>query len=161
MNDVNRTAKCYALGMREAPADNVFCRILRGELPSHAVYNDEHTYAFLDIFPSAPGHTLVIPRSWSSGLADARPQDLAACMHTLQRLIPAVLKATGAEAANVVSNNGHAAGQTVDYLHFHIIPRFSGDRISLNVPGSAADADALADLAAAIHRALVEDHRES
>ncbi|MCC7479710.1 HIT domain-containing protein [bacterium] len=142
--------------MREAPADNVFGRILRGELPSFAVYNDEHTYAFLDIFPSAPGHTLVIPRSWASTVADARPQDLAACMHTLQRLIPAVMKATGAHGVNVVSNNGPAAGQTIDYLHFHIVPRFSDDRLALNVPGSAADADALAEMAAAIHRSLLE-----
>jgi histidine triad (HIT) family protein len=142
--------------MREAPADNVFGRILRGELPSHAVYNDEHVFAFLDIFPTAPGHTLVIPRCYCSGIADARPADLQACMHAIQRLVPALLSATSASGINVVSNNGQAAGQTVEYLHFHLIPRSDADGLRLNTPGVAASHDDLAAMAARIHQALLE-----
>lgn len=146
--------------MREAPADNIFGRILRGELPSHAVFNDEHVYAFLDIFPAARGHTLVLPRSYCHGIADARPDDLAACMRAIQRLAPALIAATGAEAINLVSNNGRAAGQTVDYLHFHLIPRFADDGLLLNQPGPQAGHDELADLAQAIHAALLKERAD-
>lgn len=121
--------------MKEAPADNIFGRILRGELPSWEIYSDELTYAFLDIFPQNPGHSLVIPRSYSENIMQAREQDVVACLATVRKLMPAVQDAVGAKGVTVLTNTGIEAGQSVPYLHFHIIPRSTSDKVSLYKPG--------------------------
>jgi len=130
-------------------SDNIFVKILRGELPSHAVYSDEDTYAFLDIFPHSPGHTLVVPRIYSGHILEATEQDIAACLRTVRRLIPAILAATGSAGATVLSNMGREAGQMVPYLHFHIIPRAAGSKLHGEQVG-AADTKDLAAMAAKI-----------
>ena len=121
--------------MRQPPADNIFGKILKAEIPSWEVYADELTYAFLDIFPQAPGHTLVIPRSYSEHILECSEEDLVACLRTVRRLMPVVRDAVGAGGVTVLTNTGRDAGQSVPYLHFHIIPRSGSDRVSLYKPG--------------------------
>lgn len=140
--------------MKEVPADNIFGKILRGEIPSWEIHSDEHTYAFLDIFPQAEGHTLVIPRNYSENLLDAADQDVNACLATVRRLLPAVLSATGAGSANIFTNLGAEAGQSVPYLHFHIVPRLPGTRISMSDQGEMLPEEDARRIQAAIREAL-------
>lgn len=108
-------------------AETIFTRIVRGEIPSHKIYEDEHTYAFLDINPLAPGHTLVIPKKAYVMLDDCPEEVAAALGRTVRRVGAAVAKATGCSGWNVLQNNGQVAGQVVMHVHFHIIPREEGD----------------------------------
>jgi histidine triad (HIT) family protein len=139
--------------MDSAHSENIFVRILRGELPSHEVYSDEDTYAFLDIFPHAPGHTLVVPRIFSEHILEASEQELAACLRTVRQLIPAIAAATGAAGATVLTNIGREAGQMVPYLHFHIIPRSAGSKLHSEQGGQGDDKE-LAAMAAKIREEL-------
>ncbi len=107
--------------------DTVFTKIIRREIPAHIVYEDTDTLAFLDINPNNPGHTLVIPKKPVRNIFDADDATLAALMHTIRKITPAIQDAVGADGVNINSNHGAAAGQEVFYLHFHIIPRFSTD----------------------------------
>ena len=104
----------------------VFCKIIRGEIPSHSVYEDERVKVFLDIGPVSRGHTLVIPKAHVERLEDLDAEDGAAIGRILPRVGAAVLHASGAEDYNVLQNNGEAAGQAVFHVHFHVIPRHSG-----------------------------------
>lgn len=140
--------------MRKAPEDNLFGKILAGEIPSHEVFQDEHTYCFLDIYPQAPGHTLVIPKKFSANIEDAEPEELAHCLATVRRLIPAIKQATGALGATVLTNSGRDAGQMIDYLHFHILPRSPGVSVDIGKLGGQADNVALAAMAAKIRESL-------
>jgi histidine triad (HIT) family protein len=106
--------------------DNVFAKILRNEIPSHRVYEDEHTLAFMDVMPQTDGHTLVIPKAPSQGLLDAQPEVLGPTLVTVQRVAAAVQAAFDAPGIMIAQLNGPAAGQTVLHLHFHILPRFDG-----------------------------------
>lgn len=107
-------------------SNNIFARILRGEIPSHKLYEDERTYALMDVMPQANGHCLVLTKSPSRNLLDADTGDLAAAIATTQKLARAVVKAFDAEGVTVAQFNEAPAGQTVFHLHFHIIPRFEG-----------------------------------
>lgn len=107
-------------------ADNIFRKILDGEIPSHDVYEDEKTYAFLDVNPLARGHTLVIPKQDAETL-EALEDGGEALFDTVRRLAPRVADAVGAPAYNVGLNNGEASGQEVPHVHVHIVPRFEGD----------------------------------
>jgi histidine triad (HIT) family protein len=106
--------------------DNVFARILRGELPAHKVWEDEHTFAFMDIMPQADGHTLVIPKYPAQDLFDLPAEYLGRTLETTQRVARAVKQAFAAEGIMIAQLSGAAAGQTVFHVHFHILPRFSG-----------------------------------
>lgn len=105
---------------------NIFAKILRGEIPSVRVYEDEHSIAFMDVMPQAPGHVLVIPRSGSRNLLDADPAVLARTIPVLQKVAKAVKEAFEADGIFIAQFNEAAAGQTVFHLHFHIIPRHEG-----------------------------------
>jgi len=105
---------------------NVFAKILRGELPSHKIYEDAETFALMDIMPRGDGHCLVIPKKASRNIFDADPDSLAAMMRTTQKLARAVMKAFSADGVTVQQFNEPAGGQVVFHLHFHIIPRFEG-----------------------------------
>ena len=107
-------------------ADNIFRKILDGEIPSHDVYEDEKTYAFLDVNPLARGHTLVIPKQDAKTLEDLDDGG-EALFDTVRRLAPRVADAVDAPAYNVGLNNGEASGQEVPHVHMHIVPRFEGD----------------------------------
>jgi histidine triad (HIT) family protein len=106
--------------------NNVFARILRGEIPAHKVYEDEHTLAFMDVMPQADGHTLVIPKHPAENLFDLPPEALAATILTTQRVARAVKKAFDAPGIMIAQLNGPAAGQSVFHIHFHIVPRHAG-----------------------------------
>jgi histidine triad (HIT) family protein len=106
--------------------NNIFAKILRGEIPSHKVYEDEHTLAFMDVMPQAPGHVLVVPKTASRNLLDADPAALMQAIPVVQKIANAVKDAFDADGVFVCQFNEPAAGQTVFHLHFHIIPRHDG-----------------------------------
>ena len=134
----------------------IFDRILRGEIPSHKVYEDEHVFAFLDISPLSKGHTLVVPKESKACLHELSDDAAAAIGRVLPRLCRAILKATGATAYNVLQNNGSAAHQAVFHVHFHIIPKFSREGLGIGWYPSSLDAEAGKELAGAIRDALDE-----
>ncbi len=108
-------------------ADCIFCRIIRGEIPSSKVYEDANVFAFLDIGPLAWGHTLVVPKKHVEAVTEMSPAESSALYAAVPRLAAAVMKATSAEGLNVLQNTGAAAGQAVAHLHIHLIPRRAGD----------------------------------
>ena len=112
-----------------APYDqsNIFAKILRGELPCHKVYEDEHALAFLDIMPRAAGHTLVLPKAPARNLLDVAPADLAHVMQVAQKVARASLKVFGADGITIQQFNESAGGQVVFHLHVHVIPRKAGE----------------------------------
>ncbi len=132
---------------------NIFARILRGEIPCHKVYEDEHTLAFMDVMPQANGHTLVIPKSASRNLLDADPEALGALMAAVQKVANAVRMAFGAEGILIQQFNEPAAGQTVFHLHFHVLPRSTGVPLHAH-SGRMADHALLAEHAEKIRAAL-------
>ena len=114
--------------MTSEPYDdqNIFARILRDELPSETVYEDEHTIAVMDVMPQSPGHVLVIPKSPSRNLLDADPSILGPLLTTTQTLGRAVQAAFDADGVTIMQFNEAAAGQSVFHLHMHVIPRHEG-----------------------------------
>jgi len=108
-------------------ADCVFCKIVKGEIPSSKIYENERVLAFMDINPVTVGHTLVIPKAHASDLAGMSEVDVAAVAEVLRLLAPAVMRAVGARGYNILNNFGAVAGQAVEHVHFHLIPRTSGD----------------------------------
>lgn len=111
--------------------DCLFCKIIAGEVPSTKVYEDEHSYAFLDITPVAPGHVLLVPKEHARNLFDVSEDTLKNTMPALKKLTRAVKEATNADGINIHVNNEPAAGQAVFHLHFHIIPRFADDELKM------------------------------
>ena len=105
--------------------NNIFAKILRGEIPCHKVYADESTLAFLDIMPRSRGHTLVIPKVKATGLADIARDDLADLMGVVQKIGPKIVQALGADGFMIQQFNGAGAGQTVFHIHIHVIPRWA------------------------------------
>lgn len=106
--------------------NNIFAKILRGEIPSTRVYEDDDVVAFMDVMPQADGHTLVMPKAPSRNLLDADPATLALLMTTVQKVARAVKAAFKADGVTIIQFNEPAAGQTVFHLHVHVIPRFDG-----------------------------------
>jgi histidine triad (HIT) family protein len=106
--------------------NNIFAKILRGELPKIAVYEDEHTLALMDIMPAVEGHTLVIPKEPGETLFDISPEAAAATIRTTQKVAAAVKKALGVPGIMLAQLNGPASGQTIPHVHFHILPRKAG-----------------------------------
>jgi len=102
--------------------NNIFARILRGELPCFKVYEDDYTLAFMDIMPQADGHTLVIPKFAAETLLDIPADALSHTMATVQKVMSALKSTLGVEGVVLMQLNGAAAGQTVPHLHFHLIP---------------------------------------
>jgi histidine triad (HIT) family protein len=133
--------------------NNIFARILRGELPKVVVYEDATTLAFMDIMPSVEGHTLVIPKEPAESILDLSPEGAAAVMATTQKIARAVKKALGVPGVMLVQLNGTAAGQSVPHIHFHVLPREDG--LDLKLHGRAmVDAKTLEPIAAKIRAAL-------
>lgn len=135
----------------------VFTRIIKGEIPSHKVYEDSHVFAFLDINPLSRGHTLVIPKEEKVTLDQLSDDAAAALGRALPRLCRAVMKATGASAYNILQNNGPLAHQAVPHVHFHIIPRYDqpmDSGLSIEWEPSKLDGSAGAAMAQSIAAAL-------
>ena len=108
-------------------SDDIFLKIIAGELPAHKVYEDEYTYAFLDTTPNNPGHTLVVPKERYKDIYEIPEEALSHVMNTVKKVAIAVKKATNADGINIAMNNEPAAGQLVFHAHIHVIPRFKDD----------------------------------
>ncbi len=132
--------------------DNIFAKILRAEIPSIRVYEDDATLVFMDIMPRADGHCLVIPKTPCRNILDASPAQLAAVMQTVQKISQAVMRAFGATGVTIQQFNEADGGQEVFHLHFHILPRHAGDR--LRPPGTMGDMDQISEQAAKIRAEL-------
>jgi histidine triad (HIT) family protein len=132
---------------------NVFAKILRGELPSQTVYEDDKTLAIMDIMPRGDGHVLVIPKAPSRNILDIAEEDLNAVMATVQRLARAVMKAFDADGTTIQQFSESAGGQVVFHTHVHVIPRFEGVKLRPHT-GDMADGEVLAAHAEKIRDAL-------
>ena len=133
--------------------NNIFAKILRGEIPCHKLYEDEHTLAFMDVMPQAPGHLLVVPKTGSRNLLDADPEVLARTIPVVQKLAVAAKEAFDADGVFIAQFNEPAAGQTAFHLHFHVIPRKEGEPLKPH-SGVMADGDILKAHAEKIKAAL-------
>jgi len=139
--------------MESYDQNNIFAKILRGELPANKVYEDAKAFAFLDIMPRAPGHTLVIPKAPARNILDIEPEDLAHLIRTTQVIARAALTAFSADGITIQQFNEPAGGQVVFHLHVHVIPRKIG--IALKPPASfKEDATVLAGHAQKLAAAL-------
>jgi histidine triad (HIT) family protein len=128
--------------------NNIFAKILKGEMPSARVFEDDHVFAFMDVFPQSKGHTLVIPKQSSArNLLEEEPQVLEKLILGVQRVARAVRAALKPDAITVMQFNGAVSGQTVYHLHFHIIPRWEGQPVGRHASGEMADAGELEALA--------------
>ena len=135
---------------------NIFAKILRGEAPAARVFEDDHVLAFMDVFPQARGHTLVIPKhSAARNLLDEDPAVLGVVILGVQRVARAVRAAINPDGIVVTQFNGAPAGQTVFHLHFHIIPRWDGVELGRHGVGGMADPGELKVLAAEIAAKIV------
>lgn len=132
---------------------NIFAKLLRGEIPSHRVYEDDAVIAFMDVMPQGKGHTLVVPRAPSRNLLDADAATLAPLFSVVQKVAQAVKKAFSADGVTVMQFNEPASGQTVYHLHVHVIPRFDGIPLKPH-SGEMEKPDALAENAEKIRTAL-------
>ena len=127
---------------------NIFAKILRGEAPAARVFEDDHVLAFMDVFPQAKGHTLVIPKhSTARNLMDEEPAVLSHVILGVQRVTRAVRAALNPDGIVVTQFNGAPAGQTIFHLHFHIIPRWEGVALGRHAGGGMADPEELKALA--------------
>jgi len=106
--------------------DNIFAKILRGDIPSHKVHEDDDCIVIMDVMPQADGHSLIIPKAPSRNLLDADPAVLAKSIAVIQRVAQASMKAFNADGVLVRQFNEEASGQTVFHLHFHVIPVVDG-----------------------------------
>lgn len=135
-------------------SETVFSKILSGDIPSYKVYEDEHTYAFLDISQVSKGHTLVIPKNPAEDILSVNPDDLAKVIQSVQRVAKAIDKAFQPAGINVVQNNRAFADQSVFHIHFHVIPRYENDidgfGYKWETHADSFDSDAMNQLKAAI-----------
>jgi len=121
-------------------ANNVFAKILRGELPCVQLFEDEHTLSFMDLMPQTPGHALIIPKEAAATLLDASEDAALACVRTTQRIARAVKAALNPPGIMIAQFNGATAGQTVPHLHFHVVPRYDGPAMMMHGTARADDA---------------------
>ena len=135
----------------------IFDRILSGEIPCYEIYQDESVLAFLDVGPLSRGHCLVIPRERAAHLHELSDESAAAIGRILPRLCRAVLEATGADAYNILQNNGAAAHQAVFHVHFHIIPKIGEQGLGIGWAAGGIEPDEATVLQSSIRAALAEN----
>ena len=133
--------------------DNIFAKILRGEMPCVKVYEDDNILSFMDVFPQSEGHTLVIPKAPSRNLLETNAKDIGRLFGAVQRITKAVETALKPDGITITQFNGAPAGQTVFHTHVHIIPRYEGIALGTH-GGGMADMDELKALAEKISAAL-------
>jgi histidine triad (HIT) family protein len=129
--------------------DNIFAKVLRGEVPCVKVYEDDAVISFMDLFPQAPGHTLVVPKEAAVNIFDLSSDALKATIERVQTIAAAVRKALQPDGITIMQFNGSAAGQSVFHIHFHIVPRTEGASLrghgQQGGPADQAELEALAD----------------
>ena len=133
--------------------NNIFAKILRGEIPSHRVYEDDATIAFMDVMPQAEGHMLVVPKAPSRNLLDADAASLPALIAAVQKIAVAAKEAFDADGVTIMQFNEAPAGQSVFHLHFHVIPRRDGVPLKPH-SGTMEDGAVLAANAEKVRQAL-------
>jgi histidine triad (HIT) family protein len=134
-------------------SSNIFAKIVRGEIPSHKIYEDEDVLAFMDVMPQVEGHCLVIPKQGSRNLLDADPAILAKTISAAQNVARAAMKAFNADGVQLRQYNEPAAGQTVFHLHFHVLPIREGESVKPHT-GKMADHSLLKQHAEMIRNAM-------
>jgi histidine triad (HIT) family protein len=132
--------------------DNIFAKILRDEMPAERIYEDDDTLVFMDIMPRTDGHALVIPKTPARNMLDASPEQLAACLRTVQKVGQAMMTALDADGISVQQFNEEAGGQIVFHLHYHVLPRING--VSMRPPGSMGDPEVIKAYAVKLRTAL-------
>lgn len=142
----------------------VFCAIVDGKIPSYKIHEDKRTLAFLDIQPSAPGHTLIIPKAHVARVEDLARDDAGALFKALHGLVGGIQEAMGAPASTIGINNGSESGQEVPHVHIHVIPRYTGDRGGIiqgiaRSPGRP-EQDEMGEVAEKIRAAVTDQTRE-
>lgn len=120
----------------------IFCDIVASKIDSYKIYEDNETFAFLDIKPSSPGHVLVIPKKHVKNIEEIDEQDLMTLIKTVKKVGLRVKEKLGVSAYNLVVNNGEVAGQQILHLHFHIVPRYAGDNLQLFPNGDYKEGEA-------------------
>lgn len=135
----------------------IFDKILAGEIPCHRIYEDDHVLAFLDISPLSKGHTLVIPKEAKAHLHELSDEAAAALGRVLPRICRAVLAASGADAYNVLQNNGVEAHQAVMHVHFHVIPKKLGRGLGIGWDPASLDDETAREVVEAMRAALAEE----
>jgi histidine triad (HIT) family protein len=133
--------------------NNIFAKILRGEIPCHKVYEDADTLAFMDVMPQSKGHLLVVPKAASRNLLDADAAALLKTIPVVQKLANAAKDAFDADGITIMQFNEPAAGQTVYHLHFHVVPRYEGAGLKPHT-GEMEDHGVLAEQAKLVIEAL-------
>ncbi len=135
--------------------ENIFAKILKGDMPCVKLYEDKYVLAFMDVFPQSHGHCLVIPKTEARNLLDVPPDNLTPLIVQTQRLAKAVKSALKPDGIRIMQFNGALAGQTVFHLHFHIIPIYKEDDMKSHTSGKMADMDALEKIATKIRSEIL------
>ncbi|MHA2298092.1 MAG: HIT family protein [Candidatus Hodarchaeales archaeon] len=126
--------------------DCIFCKIIKGEIPSYKIYEDDDTLAFLDINPATRGHCLVIPKKHASDLGEADEATVATAYITAKKVGDLLMEKLKPDGMNVLQNNGAAAGQVIKHIHVHLIPRYLDDGIKYPLPMKKASEETLKEL---------------
>jgi histidine triad (HIT) family protein len=137
-------------------SDCIFCKIVAGQIPCTKVYEDASCLAFMDINPVSPGHALIIPKKHYEAIREMPADEVAALFRPVPGLAAAVQAGMQAQGLNVLQNNGRIAGQAVDHLHVHLIPRWAEDGLGYRWPAKKADFEELKKQAEAIKVAMAQ-----
>lgn len=121
--------------------DCIFCKIIKGDIPSYTIYQDNKTLAFLDVNPNSFGHALIIPKRHVSTIIDMHDEDVEAVFKTVKKVVKAIQATLAPDGLNLAVNQGEVAGQVVQHFHCHVIPRTAGDGIELVVKGISLSAE--------------------
>jgi histidine triad (HIT) family protein len=132
--------------------DNIFVKIMRGELPCHKVYEDDKTFVFMDIMPRTEGHALVVPKAGSRNILDADAEDLGHIIRTVQKVARAAMTAFKADGVTVAQFSEPAGGQVIFHTHFHVLPRWDG--VEMGPSGKRGDDAKIAKNARLLREAL-------
>jgi histidine triad (HIT) family protein len=132
--------------------DNIFVKIMRGELPCHKVYEDDKTFVFMDIMPRTEGHALVVPKAGSRNILDADAEDLGHIIRTVQKVARAAMTAFKADGVTVAQFSEPAGGQVIFHTHFHVLPRWDG--VEMGPSGKRGDDAKIAENARLLREAL-------
>ncbi len=122
--------------------DCIFCKIIKGDIPSKTVYEDDDYKAILDVAPASKGHVIILPKNHAANIFELDDKDAAGVMVVAKKVATALKNVFGCEGVNILQNNGEIAGQTVFHLHVHVIPRYEDDNVNVKwIPDKDANTD--------------------